>query len=329
MQTSRRTGSLYHDVGLRLLKLLNVILVTLPFAGCWFFYYSQRVILAPSPMRSASMMAVFVVLFCYFGRMYDASLISTKRISELFCSQLLSVLMGDAFMFVVLWLMSGSFPNLLPAVAALVVQLLMSLLWCKYAHIWYFNHFAGQRTAIVYDVCRGVEDLIGRYGLNQKFDVKLTCMVEACLGQGMRMLKGMEVVFLCGIHSHDRNRILKYCVANDISAYVIPRIGDVLMSGAKRMHMFHLPMLRVGRCHPSPEYTLVKRLFDIVSSAAVILVTSPLMIGVAIAIKAQDGGPVFYHQTRLTKDGREFEILNVRCMGIAGRSARNSCAIAV
>ena len=76
--------------------------------------------------------------------------------------------------------------------------------------------------------------MIGRYGLNQKFDVKLTCTVETCLGQGMRMLKGMEVVFLCGIHSHDRNRILKYCVANDISAYVIPRIGDVLMSGAKR-----------------------------------------------------------------------------------------------
>ena len=34
MQTSRRTGSLYHDVGLRLLKLLNVILGPLPFAGC-------------------------------------------------------------------------------------------------------------------------------------------------------------------------------------------------------------------------------------------------------------------------------------------------------
>lgn len=49
--------------------------------------------------------------------------------------------------------------------------------------------------------------MIGRYGLNQKFDVKLTCTVETCLGPGMRMLKGMEVVFLCGIHSHDRNRI--------------------------------------------------------------------------------------------------------------------------
>ena len=144
----------------------------------------------------------------------------------------------------------------------------------------------------------------------------------------MRDLNDLDAVFLCGVQSHERNQILKYCVAHGIDTYVIPRVGDVIMSGAKRMHMFHLPMLHVGRCHPSPEYALVKRLFDIVSSAAVILVTIPLMIGVAIAIKAQDGEPVFYHQTRLTKDGREFEILNVRCMGIAGYSARNSCAIA-
>ena len=68
--------------------------------------------------------------------------------------------------------------------------------------------------------------MIGRYGLSQNFDVKLTCTVETCLGQGMRMLKGMEVVFLCGIHSHDRNRILKYCVAY----YVMrPGISKTLM----------------------------------------------------------------------------------------------------
>ena len=280
-------------------------------------------------MRSASMMAVFVVLFCYFGRVYDVSLISTKRISELFLQSAAERADGRR----VHVRRAVADERELPESASdgrgagraaadepFVVQICAHMV---------FQHFGGQRTAIVYDVRRGVEDLIGRYGLNQKFDVKLTCTVETCLGPGMRMLKGMEVVFLCGIHSHDRNRILKYCVANDISAYVIPRIGDVLMSGAKRMHMFHLPMLRVGRCHPSPEYTLVKRLFDIVSSAAVILVTSPLMIGVAIAIKAQDGGPVFYRQTRLTKDGREFEILNVRCMGIAGHSARKSCAISV
>ena len=156
--------------------------------------------------------------------------------------------------------------------------------------------------------------MIGRYGLNQKFDVKLTCTVETCLGPGMRMLKGMEVVFLCGIHSRDRNRILKYCVANDISAYAIPRIGDVLMSGAKRMHMFHLPMLRVGRCHPSPEYALVKRLFDIVGSALALIVLAIPMGIVALVIYLDDKGSPIFSQARLTKDGKVFYMHKFRSM---------------
>ena len=134
-------------------------------------------------------------------------------------------------------------------------------------------------------------------------------------------------MFLCGVHSHERNIILKYCVANNICAYVVPCIGDVIMSGAQRMHLFYLPMLRVGCYNPPPEFVLVKRAFDVLASSAAILLTSPLMLGVAAAVKLQDGGKVFYRQTRLTKDGREFEILNVRCMGIAGHSARKSCAI--
>lgn len=144
----------------------------------------------------------------------------------------------------------------------------------------------------------------------------------------MRDLNALDAVFLCGVQSHERNQILKYCVAHGIDTYVIPRVGDVIMSGAKRMHMFHLPVLRVKRYSPAPEYLLIKRAFDIVSSAIVILITSPLMLGVAIAVKAQDGGPVLYRQKRLTKNGRAFNILNVRCMGIAGHSAQNSCAIA-
>lgn len=55
-------------------------------------------------------------------------------------------------------------------------------------------------------------------------------------------------------------------------------------------------------------------LIDVVSSALAIVVTSPILIGVAIAIKAFDGGPVFYEQTRLTKDGKEFKVLKFRSM---------------
>lgn len=72
----------------------------------------------------------------------------------------------------------------------------------------------------------------------------------------------------------------------------------------------------------------MKRAFDVLASSAAILLTSPPMLGVAAAVKLQDGGKVFYRQTRLAKDGREFEILNVRCMGSVGCSAQNFRAIA-
>ena len=309
-----RRRSLQHDLGLRLVKLLNVAFAALPLMICWFGHYAAQVIPFPSPCRSAGVIAAFVLLYCFFGRVYDAFLVSLKRISEMFFSQALGILMADAFMFLLLWLMSGRFPNLLPALLALAGQLLLSMAWCRLAHRWYFSHFSGQRTGVVYDVRRGMEDLFGEYGLDKKFDVQFTCSVEECLAERMQMLRELDSVFLCGVHSHDRNAILKYCVANGINVYMIPRVGDVIMSGAKRMHMFHLPILRAGRYNPPFEYTVIKRLFDLVSSAAVILVTSPIMLGVAVAIKAYDGGPIFYKQTRLTKDGKEFKVLKFRSM---------------
>ena len=121
---------------------------------------------------------------------------------------------------------------------------------------------------------------------------------------------------MSGIHSHDRNIILKHCVANDITVFVIPRIGDTIMSGAHPMHMFHLPMLKVGRYTAQPEYLFVKRLVDIAVSLFALAVLSPIFIVTAIAIKATDGGPVFYKQVRLTKDGRRFHILKFRSMRV-------------
>lgn len=313
-KTVRQGSRLGHDLGLRFVKLLNIVLIAFPFALCWYAYYAKHILLSPSSIRSLGVIFLFVLFYFFFGRVYDAFLISIKRISELFYSQVLGILMADSFMFLILWFMSGSFPKLLPALIALAGQLALSYLWCRQAHCWYFRRFAGKKTAIVYDVRRGMEDLFSEYGLDKKFDVQSVCSVEECLAQKMQMLRDMDSVFLCGVHSHDRNIILKFCVSNSINVYMIPRVGDVIMSGAKRTHMFHLPILRVGRYNPPLEFAVLKRIFDIVCSAVMIVITSPIMIGVAIAIKAYDRGPVFYRQTRLTKDGRQFRIFKFRSM---------------
>ena len=64
-------------------------------------------------------------------------------------------------------------------------------------------------------------------------------------------------------------------------------------------------------------YTLnlfVKRVFDIVSSSVLTLILVPLFIVVAIAIKIDSKGPIFFKQGRRTKDGRIFNMLKFRSM---------------
>ena len=58
----------------------------------------------------------------------------------------------------------------------------------------------------------------------------------------------------------------------------------------------------------------IKRLFDILSASALALVLTPLWIIVAIAIKLDSKGPVFFKQNRRTKDGRIFKMLKFRSM---------------
>ena len=75
-----------------------------------------------------------------------------------------------------------------------------------------------------------------------------------------------------------------------------------------------MPMLQVVRYRASLEYLFLKRLTDILISLTALVVLSPVMLVVAIAIKAYDRGPVLYSQVRLTKDAKEFRIYKFRSM---------------
>ena len=304
-----------HDLILRIIKTLDAVLMTVPFALCWYSYYAKHI---ASPFYAKGdylVVALFFVLFIIFGRVYDAFLMSMQRISEIVYAQFLAAAVSDFIMYIVIWLLSKHLPNILPGVAALIGQVILAAVWVYNAHHAYFKIFPPQATAVIYDTRQGTEKLIGKYGLDSKYKVVLTATADECIAN-LAMLDGVSTVFMSGIHSHDRNVILKYCVENNIGTFVIPRIGDTIMSGAYPMHMFHLPMLKVGRYHPQPEYLFIKRLLDIVISAVALVVLSPIFLITAIVIKATDHGPVFYKQIRLTKDGKEFGILKFRSMRV-------------
>ena len=302
------------EFSLRLLKLFNVLLITMPFAWGWFNYYAQHIALPFYDRGNWVVVALYAVLYMIFGRVYGGFWISLNRISESVYSQALAVMMTSGIMYVVTVLLERQLPNIWPVIAAFAVQLVLSGLWSMAAHVAYYILFPATKTIIVYDERQGIEKLIQDYGFEKKFTVIKTLTVEQCIAN-IDLLHNAQTVFVSGVHSHERNIILKYCVGQGIMMYLVPRIGDVLMSGAQQMHMFHLPMLRVGRYNPSPWHTIAKRTFDVVSAGALFLVISPLMLITAIAIKT-DGGPVFYKQRRLTQDGKEFDVLKFRSMRV-------------
>lgn len=61
-------------------------------------------------------------------------------------------------------------------------------------------------------------------------------------------------------------------------------------------------------------YHGLKRCFDIIAASFGLLILSPLLITIALMIKREDHGPVFYKQIRVSKDGRKFKMYKFRSM---------------
>ncbi len=307
----RPTG--FHNLVLRLIKFLNMALMTCPFWIIWYRYFAGTI--AVRYYRRGNWVVVFLyfVIYVLAGRTYDAFIVSYNPISEMVYSQMLAAVITNGIMYFVTWLLNRYVPAVLPFIIVLAVQFVIALFWSVIAHKWYFWTFKPKKTIIVWDMRKGLQETIEDYGLGKKFEVIREMPVGECLAD-LSVLDEAEAVFLSGVHSHDRNIIIKHCIALGITAFVIPRIGDVLMSGASRMHLFHLPILRLDRYDPNPEYLFIKRFFDILLSLIAIVLLSPVMLITALCIKKEDGGPVFYRQPRMTKDGREFDVLKFRSM---------------
>lgn len=300
---------------IRLVKLLNIILLAIPFIVVWLTYYNNTMTEPYQWKGNLAMCIIFLILYYFFGKIYDAFNFQIARISDLIYSQMLGVLISDGIIYLIILLLTEKLPNLVPGLLCILAQLLLSIIYSNLVNNWYFNTFSSSPSIIIYDKKQSISSLIDEYGLEKRYKIEKVLNVKKILDE-LDMLDKYEAVFLTDLHSHERNIILKYCVENNISVYVIPKIGDIVMSGAHNIHMFHFPVLMINRYDAQPEYLLAKRIIDIILSLIALVILSPIIVITSIAIKCDDGGPIFYKQTRLTKDGKEFEILKFRSMKI-------------
>ena len=302
-------------IRMRLLKLANIALVSLAFAVVWRRVYAPQLDVPSLLVETAALVVLFAALYVVFTRIYEAFLISQSRISELVGSQFLAAMLSDLFLFVVICLLLHRVPNVLPMFAVLAIQAVISTLWTYMVHQWYFKAYPPAPSVIIYADERTARACMQEYGADKRYRFLRAVPVAECDAE-MTCLDGAEIVFLTDMDSRDRDPILKFCVEHSREVYIIPRIGDLIMSGATKVHMFNFPMLGVSRYHPRPEYLIGKRLFDIVLSLLGLAVLSPVICVTAAAVFLCDRGPIFYRQTRLTKDGRTFRLLKFRSMRV-------------
>lgn len=307
------TSKFKHNLALRTVKIMNVIIMTVPFMLCWFLYYGSRIKVPYYRTGNFLIIILFMVLYMVFGRLYDAFVINLSKISEIIYSQFLAVSFTDLIMYIVICLLSSKLTNLWPGIACLAGQVLVSSCWALCVHKWYFKNFDPVPTIIVYENKKSLKELNSSIVLLKRFNIIDIIKADDCL-DNLSFLNDIGAIFLCGNKSSKRNIILKECIKRDIDIFICPGISDIILSGAYPIHAFPFPVLKTSRYMPQPEYVFFKRLFDIILSAFLLILTLPISLIVAIAIKAYDGGPCFYKQTRLTKDGKEFGILKFRSM---------------
>lgn len=118
-----------HDVMLRVVKILDVLMIELPFAACWFLYYSEQVYTKFAWKGNLAILALFFVLYITLGKVYDAFWMSMQRISELVYGQLLAAMATDGILYIVICLMAAKLCNLWPGIAAIAGQLVMAAVW--------------------------------------------------------------------------------------------------------------------------------------------------------------------------------------------------------
>jgi exopolysaccharide biosynthesis polyprenyl glycosylphosphotransferase len=101
-----------------------------------------------------------------------------------------------------------------------------------------------------------------------------------------------------------------------VELLVDPGLVDV---AGPRMHIRSLmgfPLLHVEEPHFTGWRRVVKRVSDLVLASIGLLVLAPVLLGIAAAVKLQDGGPVLFRQTRVGRGGQLFTMLKFRSMVI-------------
>jgi exopolysaccharide biosynthesis polyprenyl glycosylphosphotransferase len=115
--------------------------------------------------------------------------------------------------------------------------------------------------------------------------------------------------------------MIRRCRELGVEVVVVPRLFEEVSNRVEVEHLGGVPLLRAATVDPRGWQFGIKYAIDRIVAAVAILVLSPVLIALALAVRFSSPGPIFFRQRRIGLDGREFDMLKFRSMREAPAAA--------
>lgn len=300
---------------LYLFKIMITAIFSLVMYYVWTKYYNAK---APTPfyrLGNYLLLVLFVVIYVAFVKVYGGFMVGTATVIDLIFSQTIAIMFMQGVCYIIFSLISYRLVAPWPFLALFAAFSVFAAVWVVIIDAIYFKLHAPKRTVVVFQNVDAYVSLKGIRTMDKRFKVVRTVNADKTdLEQLFSIIDKLDAVFLCGVPAVYRNEVVKYCIAHSKVAYIKPKISDTIIRGGRTIQLMDVPVYRCKRSNTSLMYKFLKRGFDILLSGIAIIISSPVMLLTALAIKLDDHGPVFYRQTRLTLNGKQFRIIKFRSM---------------
>ncbi|WP_300684273.1 sugar transferase [Acutalibacter sp. 1XD8-36] len=266
-------------------------------------------------------MVTFVVLGIALMSVYGGYSIGTQKSKPIVHSMALATIMTDLVTHLQLSIMNTSeknndhfvyeTPHLLLLV--IVLQILVIVFFAYFGNYVYFSLEPPEKCCVISSSRHSLGNIIPKIKRFKK-QYEIDEIIRYNDPQVLDVILRSNTVFLYDVPAKERNDLISFCYQTQKNLYYNFETIDVVSQGAKYVTLDDKSMVMYTAKDLTMEQRIVKRLTDLAVSIVGLVLTSPVMLGCAIAIKLDDGGKVFYKQKRLTKYGRVFEVYKFRTM---------------
>lgn len=275
------------------------------------FYQNEDFMFKDNYVLGGVYLVVLLVL-CFSYRCFQIGIL---RVRELIFSFILALVLTNIISWAQISLMFHQFISMKPFLLLFGSQVLAATLLYIIGNKVHFTLFPPRNAlAIVVDT-EADRTIVDKFCCEQN---RYRICEQICESAGMTAIKEAidrwPQTILCRCNVMTRQEIVKYCYENDKRLYLVPSIQDVLVNCANICQIDDTIIFLFKNRQITSEQKIFKRMTDIVLSGMALLLLSPFMFVAMLAIKIHDGGPALFRQTRLTQNGRRFQLLKFRTM---------------